>query len=490
MGDLGIAPNKNIGNGESDIDKDLNNPSYLDTINLDKTSYSKGLTKSIIFTLLAIIIFFVPLTLNGNIDVPFGHIYNFFLKLFGNFGLWVATIIILVNAFAGVYGKFFSAKDTAIHKFYKDDSVIHPFIYLLGAVYILVYAIDVSFIGFVGPEWIVGADTGGTVVPFILLAVVWIILVGAFFIPFLLNYGGIDFVGAILEPLMRPVFKVPGKSAIDATTSFVTSSSMAVIITSKLYNSNVYTKREAAIITTGFSAVSVGFAMLVIKTAGLAEHFTLVYFSSLIIAFIISAIMARIPPLNKKEDVYYNGRVQTVEDRTNEAKFELAMFKRGVDRAAKKAYYANSIFEEIKNSLLSGIFIIPKVISFISAVGITGLIAAEYTPIFKYLGAAFIPLLNLFSVPNAVEIAPSLPVGIAEMFLPVLLIADKVDVLNIGARYFITTVSMVQILFFSETIAVILATKLPIKLWELVVIFVLRTVVAIPIVAAFMHILF
>jgi len=200
--------------------------------------------------------------------------------------------------------------------------------------------------------------------------------------------------------------------------------------------------------------------------------------------------MARIPPLSRKEDVYYNGRVQTVEDRTNEAKFELAMFKRGVDRAAKKAYYANSIFEEIKNSLLSGIIIIPKVISFISAVGITGLIAAEYTPIFKYLGAVFIPLLNLFSVPNAVEIAPSLPVGIAEMFLPVLLIADKVDVLNIGARFFITTVSMVQILFFSETIAVILATKLPVKLWELVVIFVLRTVVAIPVVAAFMHILF
>ena len=120
--------------------------------------------------------------------------------------------------------------------------------------------------------------------------------------PFLLNYGGIDFVGSIMEPLMRPLFKVPGKSAIDAIASFVGSSSMAVIITSRLYRMNVYTRKEAAFIATSFSAVSIGFALLVINTAGLGDHFLKTYFSSLLITFLISIIMIRIPPLSRKSN--------------------------------------------------------------------------------------------------------------------------------------------------------------------------------------------
>src|SRR5699024_1344997 len=125
--------------------------------------------------------------------------------------------------------------------------------------------------------------------------VTWIIVVGAFFMPFLLHYGGIDFVGSFMEPLMRPLFKVPGKSAIDAIASFVSSSSIAVIITSRLHQMNVYTKKEAAFIATSFSAVSVGFALLVINTAGIGDYFLRTYFSALVIVFLVSIIMCRIP---------------------------------------------------------------------------------------------------------------------------------------------------------------------------------------------------
>ncbi len=469
---------------------DPNDPNNLDSIILDKKSYTTGLLKSIFFTTIAIIVFFIPFNIGGKSDVLFGFIYNYFINLFGNLGLWIITGLIIVNAFASFYGKFAAKEGSWFGEYYGHDSVFHPFFYLLGAIYTVIYTLHVSFEQFVGPEWIVGGGTGGTVIPFIVVAVAWIIPVGAFFMPFLLSYGGIDFIGAILEPFMRPVFRVPGKSAIDAIASFVSSSSMAVIITSKLYKTNTYTKREAAVIATCFSAVSVGFAVLVIKTAGLSEHFIKVYFSSFIIAFIITFFMVRIPPLSKKPNVYFNGRIQSEEERVNEAKFELGIFKRGVDRAAKRAYTADSIFKEIRSSLIDGYTVIPKVLALLSAVGITGLIIAEYTPFFEWVGMLFVPLLKLLAIPNAVEIAPSVPVGIAEMFLPVLLIAEKVDVLDIGARYFVTALSMVQIIFFSETIVVMIATRLPVKLWELVVCFTQRTLIAIPIIALAMHILF
>ena len=93
-------------------------------------------------------------------------------------------------------------------------------------------------------------------------------------------------------------------------------------------------------------------------------------------------------------------------------------------------------------------------------------------------------------VPNAADIAASFPVGIAEMFWPVLLIAEKVPVLHPQARFLVVSVSISQIIFFAETIVVMMSAKLPIKLWELVVVFIERTILAIIIGSIFMHILF
>ena len=48
---------------------------------------------------------------------------------------------------------------------------------------------------------------------------------------------------------------------------------MAVIVTSRMYKSNAYTEKETAIIATSFSAVSVGYALLVMQTAHIGEYF-------------------------------------------------------------------------------------------------------------------------------------------------------------------------------------------------------------------------
>lgn len=472
------------------LNLDLNDVTVLDSLSLNKKSSRIGLIKSIFFTAIAIFIFFIPLTIKGTTDVPFGFIYNFFIKALGNFGLWLITLVIVFTGILSVYGKFFAKKNTMLNNYFGEDSVFHPFLYSLGGFFTLVYTLDATIPGFTGPEWIVGSSTGGTVVPAIVMGVAWIIPVGCFFMPFLLNYGVIDFVGSLMEPLMRPVFKVPGRAAVNAIASFVSSSSVGVLITNKLYNTGVYTEKEAVLVATGFSAVSVGFAYMVIKTAGLADHFLKVYFIALFITLLISAIMSRIPPLCKKKDIYYNGKIQTKDDIKAQRNRGKGIIKTGFDRAIKKSYTANNIFREIKSSLIDGYAVFPKVLTLLASMGILGLIVAEYTPFFNWIGALFIPLLKLFQVPNAVEIAPSLPVGIAEMFLPVLLIADKVELLDIGARYVVTTISIVQIIFFSETIVVMMAAKLPVKLSELIICFFERTILAIPITSLFMHILF
>lgn len=466
---------------------DLNDLSVLDSFELSKSDFSKGMFKSIIFSLIAVFIFFIPININGKTDMVFGIMYGKLMQITGNAGLWVVTLIVLATGILSCYGKYI-AKSGKIHEYFDGDSMIHPALYLLGGFFVLSYTLSTTM-GIDMPEIIVGPATGGTIVPYIAVAVFWIIIVSSVTMPFLLNYGIVDFVGSLLESLMRPIWKVPGRAAINAIASFVSSSSVGVLITSKLYKQGVYTEKEAVLVVTGFSAVSVGFAYMVIDTAGLADRFLLVYFSALLLTLIVSAIIARIPPFNKKKDVYINGRVQTKEDIINTSPTG-NILGTGAIRAAKKALIAPSLGNEMLVSLKEGFEVIPKVLSLLVAVGVSALIIAETTPLFIILGKMFEPLLNLLQVPNAEMIAPSFPVGIAEMFLPVLLIKNDIALIEAGARYLVVVVSIVQIIFFSETVVVMMSSKLPLKLWELVVAFFERTFLAIIIGSVFMHLFY
>ena len=156
----------------------------------------------------------------------------------------------------------------------------------------------------------------------------------------------------------------------------------------------------------------------------------------------------------------------------------------------RRAYTADERGREIGGSVMDSMSVCPKVIALLAAVGILGLIVANYAAVVQWIGKLFVPLLEGCGVTDAEIIAPSLPVGIAEMVLPGMPISDKGDVISIQARYLVTTISICQIIFFSETIVVMLASKLPLKLSDLIICFFERTIIAIPITAVFMHLLF
>ncbi|MDO5018074.1 MAG: nucleoside recognition domain-containing protein [Lagierella massiliensis] len=485
----GISNKRGILNREEifKLNLDLEDLNELDSFSLSPKDRRQGLIKSFIFTAIAIFIFFIPITINGQTDITFGIIYNGLMNITGNYGLWFITIITLLTAILSIYGKYF-AKSGKLFEYFHGDSIIHPLLYSIGATFAILYSLTVTT-SFNGPEIIVGKSTGGTVIPSIAVAVFWIILVSSFCMPFLINYGFIDLIGTLMEPLMRPVFKLPGRASINALVSFLSSSSVGVLITNKLYRRGVYTEKEAVLVATGFSAVSVGFAYMVIKTAGLQDKFAFVYLISAFMTLAVSGIVGRIPPFSKKQNIYPNGKVQTKEDLDKTSSSD-NIIKTAGDRAIKKAFLAPSLTGEIKSSLKDGLEVIPKVVTSLVAIGTGALILAENTPLFNVLGKLFVPILKLLQVPNALEIAASFPVGIAEMFLPVLLIAEKVAILDQKARFLVVSVSISQIIFFAETIVVMMSAKLPIKLWELVVVFIERTIIAIFIGALFMHIFF
>ena len=61
---------------DNNVNGNLNDNSVLDALVLTREQWRSGMVKAVIFTLIAVIIFFVPVTVRGSTDVTFGIIYR------------------------------------------------------------------------------------------------------------------------------------------------------------------------------------------------------------------------------------------------------------------------------------------------------------------------------------------------------------------------------------------------------------------------------
>jgi len=114
-------------------------------------------------------------------------------------------------------------------------------------------------------------------------------------------------------------------------------------------------------------------------------------------------------------------------------------------------------------------------------VGTAALLVARETPLFTILGAPLVPLLELLGIPDAAIVGPAALVGITEMYIPALLAKDAAA----PARFFVCTLSISQLIFFSSVAPMILDMfrEIPVRARELVALFLLRTAFLIPLLA-------
>src|SRR5699024_12623739 len=104
-----------------------------------------------------------------------------------------------------------------------------------------------------------------------------------------------------------------------------------------------------------------------------------------------------------------------------------------------------------------------------------------------WIGMPFIPLLELLQIPEATEAAQTVVVGCADMFLPALLGSGIESVMT---RFIIACLSVTQLIYLSEVGALLLCSKLLINMKDLVIIFLLRTLITLPIIALIGHLLY
>lgn len=417
------------------------------------------------YSAIGIVMFFVPVTIAGVSTIPLDHIVTAIRTFAGPVVPFVVLALILLGAVRPFVTGTWKSSVT------KGIFAVLGVVGLVVAVLILVSP----------PAWLAAEDIGPFLWDKLVIPVGLIVPVGAIFLALLVGYGLMEFIGVLVQPIMRPVFRTPGRSAIDAVASFVGSYSLGLLITNRVYKEGKYTAREAAIIATGFSTVSATFMIVVAKTLDLMDHWLLYFFFTLVVTFVVTAITVHLPPLRSIPDAYYPGATPQPEEKVTKHRFRVA-WREAKATLAETPSLGRNLWLNFRDGLLMAASILPSILS----VGLIGLLLAKYTPIFDWLGWIFVPFTWVTQLSDPVLAGKASALGLVEMFLPATQVAGSDDLV---LRFTIAVVSVAAIIFFSAMVPSILATEIPISVGALVIIWFERVVLTILIAAPLAHLL-
>ncbi|OCS83373.1 YjiH family protein [Caryophanon tenue] len=437
----------------------------------------------IIPSILGAFLFMTPLKTEEGWKVPIAMLASWLDGIVVDLIEPFALLIFAVAAIGSLFKLF--TPEPAQRTFSDQLFRVHWF-WIITRVLAFVFAAMVYF-GF-GPEMITSGDTGallfaggGGLVTFLFV----IFLFAGIVLPLLTDFGLLEFFGSMMVKIVRPLFKIPGRASIDALASWVGDGTIGVLLTNKQYEEGNYTKREAAIIATTFSVVSITFSIVILEEVGLSQYFPQYYGTIVLCGIVLALLMPRLYPLRGKEDTYING--QPADKKREDLPKGHTVLSYGLENALTKAQANRNLGKLVvngfKNVLDMWIAVAPVVMAF----GTIALILATYTPIFKILGTPFEYYLAFLNIPEAAAAGQTMVVGFADMLLPAILSAGIESEMT---RFVIATVSVTQLIYMSEIGGLILGTKLPINFKDLVVIFLLRTIISLPIIAGIAHLIF
>ncbi len=433
-------------------------------------------------SLIGLFLFMVPISYDGSLTIPIAMLAKSLLALIDGIAVKIITFIVVFMAIFSIMARFITPNYVKSRPFLNE--LLHP-----SPLWLCVRVIGgvAAFLTYfqVGPTAIWEENTGGLVLEGLLPTLLCVFIFAGLLLPLLLNFGLLELLGTLLSKIMRPIFNLPGRSAIDCATSWLGDGSVGILMTSKQYENKFYTQREAAVVGTTFSAVSITFSLVVIAQVNL-EHLFLPFYGAICLAgFVAAIIIPRLPPLRNKQDLFIDGTAPTANNDAIPENYSSVSW--GMKLALDKASSITSLKDVAKEGVKNAVDMVFSVLPIVMGIGTVALLIAEYTSIFAILGKPFIPFLELLAIPEAVKASQTIVVGFADMFIPAIL-AASID--NELTRFVIAAMSVTQLIYMSEVGALLLGSKIPVNIAELFIIFILRTLITLPVIAGIAHLIF
>ncbi len=435
----------------------------------------KNLLKFILGSAFGILMFLVPIPYGDSFSTLLEFCKNFLKNnVFGSSLGYVLCALVVIGSGMSVYDFFCKPAWIRNNHYFTKAFTTTPF-YLISKVLGAVVVCMVTF--GVGPEFITSIDTGATMVD-LGCTLICIVLSFSFMLPFLTDCGIMEFLGVILKPVVRPLFRVPGRASVDLIASWFGASNAAVILTREQYMKGFYTKREAGYIMTNFSLVSIPFCLLIADTIGIANLFPAFYLCICLVGIILAVILCRIPPISTLPNTYKENVGSQLEE---DVPSDKGMLNHALELSCKRAetFTVKTVLSGGMEVVMGMLFdLIPIVLSW----GTIALIVATYTPVFDWISYPMGLFMQLLGVEEAFAVAPASLIGFTDMFIPALLITG---IESIKTKFIIGALSLVQIIYMTEVGAIVIKSEVPLNFWKLLLLFLERTILALPLIVLF-----
>jgi len=447
----------------------------------------KSLMNFLIPSIIGIIIFMIPVKFDGEWTIIVKIFADFIAKTIGDYLPALCTIIITISFVMSVLASF-NVKFIKENKLLDQTFSVTPVWLVLRILgFIVVWMVVLKDKLNLGPffDMIVADESATFILNDLLTSLVIIFVIASMLLPLLLDFGLLEFIGAIFTKIMRPVFLIPGRAAVDCITSWIGDGTLGVMLTANQYESGYYSAKEAAIISTNFSAVSITFSLIVLSQVDMVDYFGVYYLLVCLVGIVCAIIVPRIPPLSLKKDDYVVDSNHSNEDLSENYSSSVQY---GLDLAIKRAESHKGIGEFLKNGIENAFGMWFSVMPIVMIIGTASLVLANNTQVFEILGKPFLPLLNFLKVPESLEASKTMIVGFSDMFTPSIIAASTIQ--SQMTKFIVATISVTQLIYLSEVGGLILASSIPVNLFELFVIFIERTIISLLIVAPIAHLLF
>lgn len=440
------------------------------------TTGSSATLRFLIPSLIGILLFLVPFPVDGGLTVLFG-LYSDWVN--SQFGFMLVELMVAITVLSAVAGTLFLLlKPDMRHSrplLYSIAAVTPGWLLLrwVGAVIALMVYFEF------GPEVLRLEDTGIILLTDLAIAFSIVLIPACFLMPLLTEFGAMDFFGTIVAPAFKKAFRLPGRAAVDATASFISASNIGILVTGQQYRRGFYNGREAVLVATNFSVVSLPFALVIADVSRIGHLFFPWYMTSIVACIVCAVITSRIPPISRIPESFIGGRAH--EDRADAEQGSdglLGRSFRNAVNAAAKTPRAKDMLRLANVMLFEQLF---GIIGPLIALGTLTAAVAFHSPIAEWITAPIAWLLELFSIENPTRIAPGFLFGFMDQYIPTIIASDLADE---RMRFFLAGLSLCQLIYMTETGIVILRVGLPVTVFQLFQIFIIRTIIVTPVLAA------
>lgn len=475
---LQLAINHKYKKGVKMLEKPNSNASVSEVGSVLGQYTTKQLLRFIIPTLLGVLLFLTPISIDGRMTIMIAFVIDYVndvvKPMMVPVTVGIATIPSLITLLV-TFSPLKKIQNRFVQLF--NPGLGWTLVRAIGAVLMVMVYFEV------GPEWVWHRNTGGVMLYDVGPVVLAIYFLSAILLPLLTDYGLMEFIGSLLSRVFEKLFGLPGRAAVDCLASWLSASSVGIILTTQQYRQGFYSSREACTIATNFSIVSIAYSYLLLKLIGMQHVFIQWYIAVAITGVICALIIPKLPPLRGKAQTYNPqvGKQLKTDRREGEGLFAL-----GLRRAIERADSAPAPLEQLKKGVHVSSDIAISIYPAMMLVGCVGLALIEFTSLFQILSLPLVPYLELLQLPEADKAAPALLAGIVDSIMPSILGAG---IQSEVTRFVMAGVAVTQIIFFTEAAILLVRAGIGLKLRDLVLIYVLRVLISLPVLSLLGHLM-